>query len=248
MESERWAEIGYNVAMHEWEIIVIGGGHAGCEAALAAAHRGARTLLLALRLERLAHMPCNCSLGGPAKAHLIREVAALGGAMPRVADAAATHVRLLNTSKGPAVQAIRAQVDKVRYPALMRAMLEAQPGLTLLEGEAAALEVSEGQVIGVRLADGQLLSARAVVITTGTFLNGMTFVGKETQPAGRFGEPPATLLSASLAAHGLRLGRLKTGTTPRLHVDSIDYARCEAQPSADSPLPFQFDWQQPCAP
>ncbi|MHB9024281.1 MAG: tRNA uridine-5-carboxymethylaminomethyl(34) synthesis enzyme MnmG [Armatimonadota bacterium] len=241
-------EIGYNVAMREWDIIVIGGGHAGCEAALAAARRGARTLLLALRLERLAHMPCNCSLGGPGKAHLIREVAALGGAMPRVADAAATHVRLLNTSKGPAVQAVRTQVDKTRYPALMRALLDAQPNLTLREGEAASLEVAAGRVTGVRLADGSVLPARAVVVTTGTFLNGVTFIGSDTKPAGRHGEPPATYLSASLAALGLRLGRLKTGTTPRLHVDSIDYARCEEQPSSETPLTFQFDWQRPCAP
>jgi len=238
----------YNDPVISWDIIIVGGGHAGCEAALAAARRGARTLLVALRLDRLAHLPCNCSIGGPAKAQLVREIAALGGAMPRVADATATHVRMLNTSKGPAVQAIRAQVDKDRYPARMRTMLDAESNLELLEGEVAALDVREGYVTGVRLADGGTHGARAVILTTGTFLKGMTFVGAETTPAGRAREPPAAYLSDSLIEHGLRLGRLKTGTTPRLDAASIDYDCCEFQSTSDLPLPFQFAWQQPLAP
>ncbi|MHB0935863.1 MAG: tRNA uridine-5-carboxymethylaminomethyl(34) synthesis enzyme MnmG [Armatimonadota bacterium] len=234
--------------MRHWDVIIVGGGHAGCEAALAAARRGARTLLVAIQLERIAHLPCNCSLGGPAKAQLVREVAALGGAMPRVADATVTHARMLNTSKGPAVQAIRAQVDKERYPLLMRRMLEEQPGLELIEGETAAVAVSEGRVRGITLVDGRQFAADAVILATGTFLNGVTFIGSQTQPAGRHGEPPASHLSASLAAHGLRLGRLKTGTTPRIDAESIEYDRCELQPAAEEPLRFQFSWQHPHAP
>ncbi|HEY3379656.1 MAG TPA: tRNA uridine-5-carboxymethylaminomethyl(34) synthesis enzyme MnmG [Armatimonadota bacterium] len=234
--------------MLSWDLIVVGGGHAGCEAALVGARRGLRTLLLAIRRERIAHLPCNCSIGGPAKAHLVREIAALGGAMPRIADAAMTHVRMLNTSKGPAVQAIRAQVDKTRYPALMQQMLAGEPLLTVREGEVASLQVQAGQCVGVVLTDGAALVARTVILTTGTFLNGMTFIGTLTTPAGRDGEPPATQLSASLRAEGLRLGRFKTGTTPRLAADSIDYRRCEEQPSSAEPLHFQFAWQDPLHP
>ena len=234
--------------MSEWDVIVVGGGHAGCEAAWAAARRGARTLLLALTVDGVAQLPCNCSIGGPAKAQIVREIAALGGAMPRVADATMTHVRMLNTSKGPAVQAIRAQVDKTRYPQRMRECLLAQPSLTLMEGEVVAINAEQGMVTGVTMAGGAQYSAAAVILTTGTFLNGMTFIGAQCTPAGRYGEPPATHLSASLLAHGLRLGRLKTGTTPRLALDSIDYTRCEEQPSSTDPLHFQFAWQQPAAP
>jgi tRNA uridine 5-carboxymethylaminomethyl modification enzyme len=178
----------------------------------------------------------------------VREIAALGGAMPRVADAAATHIRLLNTSKGPAVQAIRMQVDKTRYPALMRALLDAESHLDLCEGEVAALQVEDDRITGVRLLDGRALTATAVILTTGTFLNGMTFIGAQTTPAGRHGEPPATQLSASLRALGLQLGRLKTGTTPRLAAESIDYAQCEVQPSTDAPIRFSFAWQHPAHP
>jgi tRNA uridine 5-carboxymethylaminomethyl modification enzyme len=215
---------------------------------MAAARRGARTLLLALRRDRIAHLPCNCSIGGPAKAHLVREIAALGGVMPRVADAAMTHVRLLNTSKGPAVQAIRAQEDKALYPETMQALLAATPGLEVWEGEAAALLTADGAVTGVELTDGRACPARAVILATGTFLDARTFVGSHTVAAGRHGEPPAAHLSASLRALGLRLGRLKTGTTPRLAADSIAYDRCELQPAEDASLAFEFAWQEPMLP
>ncbi len=146
------------------------------------------------------------------------------------------------------MQAIRAQMDKAMYPALMRDLLLSQPALTLREGEAAVLDVVQGHVAGIRLADGDFLPARAVVLATGTFLNGRTFIGAQATPAGRHGEPPATQLSASLCAHGLRLGRLKTGTTPRLDRQSVDFSQCEVQPSAASPLSFQFAWQHPRMP
>ncbi len=238
----------YNGRVNTWDVIVVGGGHAGCEAASAAARRGARTLLVALRRDRVAHLPCNCSIGGPAKAHLVREIAALGGLMPRIADAAMTHARLLNTSKGPAVRAIRAQVDKALYPALMRARLADEPNLAMLEGEAAAVLVEDGAAAGIAMADGRRFPARAVILATGTFLNARTFVGDVTEDAGRHGEPPARRLSASLAALGLRLGRLKTGTTPRLDAATIDYARCERQEPSPTPLAFQFAWQRPALP
>ena len=228
-----------------YDVIIIGGGHAGCEAALATARRGFSTLMLAIRLERVAHLPCNCSVGGPAKAQLVREVAALGGAMPRIADAAVTHVRMLNTGKGPAVQAIRMQVDKTLYPQLMREVLDAEPNLTLREGEAVGLLTEDSTITGVTLADGTEIAARAVILTTGTFLNGVTFIGDQTKPEGRCDEPPATRLSEGLRAVGLRLGRLKTGTTPRLRADSIDYSKCELQPSAEKPLQFEFGWRRP---
>ncbi len=168
--------------------------------------------------------------------------------MPRIADSAMTHVRMLNTSKGPAVQAIRAQADKSLYPARMQALLAAEPNLTLLEGETAAVLVEDGRVTGVLLADGRTCAAGAVILATGTFLNARTFVGDVTEEAGRHGEPPARQLSTSLAAIGLRLGRLKTGTTPRLDAATIDYARCELQASSPTPLAFQFDWQEPRTP
>jgi tRNA uridine 5-carboxymethylaminomethyl modification enzyme len=228
------------------DVIVIGGGHAGSEAALAVARLGCRTTLVTGRLDRIATLPCNCSIGGPAKGHLVREIDALGGAMAVVADATLTHLRVLNTGKGPAVQALRAQVDVQHYPAAMRATLEATPGVTIREGMVGALLVSDRRVRGVRLEDGTELAADAVVVTTGTFLRGLCHRGETRWEAGRgipeIGsvEPAAYGLSASLSALGFPLGRLKTGTTPRVAKGSVDLGAMAEQPSDPGAPPFSF--------
>ena len=233
---------------HDCDVLVIGGGHAGCEAALAAARMGCATLLVTGRLDRIGWLPCNCSIGGPAKGHLVREIDALGGAMAVVADATLTHLRMLNTGKGPAVRALRAQVDVERYPAAMRAVLESAENLTLREAMVEELLTANGDetITGVRLANGEVLTARAVVVTTGTFLRGLCHMGEAKWEAGRgvkgtsHVETAAYGLSASLARLGFPLGRLKTGTTPRLAKDSVDFSRLEVQPSEPDTPPLSF--------
>ena len=234
---------------HIYDVLVIGGGHAGCEAALAAARMGCNTILVTGRLDRIGHLPCNCSVGGPAKGHVVREVDALGGAMAVVTDATLTHLRLLNTGKGPAVQALRAQVDVEKYPAAMQSYLRGTDNLTLFEGMVEEL-VTEGtnnsRIVGVRLATGEEMRAQSVVVTTGTFLRGLCHMGETQWEAGRgVGqadqiETAAYGLSASLKALGFPLGRLKTGTTPRIDKDSIDFSRVEAQPTDVDAPPFSF--------
>lgn len=221
-----------------WDVLVVGGGHAGCEAALAAARMGARTALVTANPSQIARMPCNPSIGGPAKAHLVREVDALGGEMARVIDRTYLHVRMLNTSKGPAVQALRAQADRLAYSEAMAAVVRSQAGLEILTELVRDLFVEGGGIAGLRCVSGRLLRARSVVLTTGTFLGGLLHLGEVRRPGGRSGEPPARDLSRSLAAHGLRLGRMKTGTSPRVHRDSVDYAALEAVPPGDGPLAF----------
>ncbi|MCC6628923.1 MAG: tRNA uridine-5-carboxymethylaminomethyl(34) synthesis enzyme MnmG [Chloroflexi bacterium] len=225
-----------------WEVIVIGAGHAGCEAALAAARIGCRTLLLTTSRDTIALMPCNPSIGGPAKGHLVREIDALGGAMGQVIDRAAIQVRRLNEAKGPAVQALRAQADKRLYAAEMRRVLEAQPGLTIVEALVIDLLVEptgDGQrITGVATAAGQIYHAPAVVLTTGTFLRGRLIQGEAIATGGRVGEPAATELAAALARLGFRLRRLKTGTPPRVAAASIDYNATTLQPGSDAPLWF----------
>ncbi len=224
----------------DFDIIVIGGGHAGAEAAWVASRLGASTALVTLDPARIAQMSCNPAIGGLAKGQMVREIDALGGLMGIVSDNAGIQFRMLNRSKGPAVWGPRAQADKYKYSAEVRRLLETCPNLTILSGEAVEIVAEQSVIAGVRLADGTRLACRAVVVTTGTFLRGLMHTGEKKTEGGRFGEAAACGLSASLANLGLELGRLKTGTPPRLHRDSIDYSRFERQPGDDVPLPFSY--------
>ncbi len=223
---------------HRHPLIVVGAGHAGCEAALIAARLGVEASIVTMNFDAIGHMPCNPAIGGLAKGHLVREIDAMGGLMARMADGAGIQFKMLNRGRGPAVWSPRAQEDKALYRALVRAELEAAPGITLVQGQVTAFEVSGGRIRGVRLADGTLLEADAVIVTPGTFLDGVLHVGDRTVAGGRVGEAPARGLSDSLRDLGFRLVRLKTGTPPRLHRDSIDFARLATQRGDDPPRPF----------
>ncbi|MBT1511318.1 tRNA uridine-5-carboxymethylaminomethyl(34) synthesis enzyme MnmG [Bradyrhizobium sp. SRL28] len=221
-----------------FDVIVIGGGHAGCEAASAAARMGAKTALVTHRFATVGAMSCNPAIGGLGKGHLVREVDALDGLMGRVADAGGIQFRMLNRRKGPAVRGPRAQADRKLYAAAMQTAIQETANLCVIEGEADELIVSNGRVTGVRLGHGRELSAGAVVITTGTFLRGLIHLGEKNWPAGRVGEAPAMGLSASFERVGFTLGRLKTGTPPRLDGMTIDWSAVEMQPGDDPPEPF----------
>jgi tRNA uridine 5-carboxymethylaminomethyl modification enzyme len=224
--------------MHaRFDVIVVGGGHAGCEAAAAAARIGARTALVTHRFATIGAMSCNPSIGGLGKGHLVREIDALDGLMGRVADAGGIQFRMLNRRKGPAVRGPRAQADRKLYSAAMQQAVRQTRNLTVVEGEVDDL-LGDGQVTGVRLTDGRTLGARAVVLTTGTFLRGLIHIGERQIPAGRAGEAPAIGLSRTLERLGVTLGRLKTGTPPRLDGTTIDWAVLEPQPGDDPPEPF----------
>ena len=227
-----------NLVSDSFDVIVIGGGHAGCEAASAAARMGARTALVTHRFATVGAMSCNPAIGGLGKGHLVREVDALDGLMGRVADAAGIQFRMLNRRKGPAVRGPRAQADRKLYAAAMQAAIAETANLGVIEGEADELLVGDGRVAGIRLADGRELNAATVVITTGTFLRGLIHLGEKTWPAGRVGEAPALGLSKSFERAGFTLGRLKTGTPPRLDGSTINWIAVEMQPGDDPPEPF----------
>ncbi len=224
----------------DFDVVVIGGGHAGCEAANASARLGLNTLLLAVNLDTIGAMPCNPAVGGPGKSHLVKEVDALGGIMGIAADATYLQLRTLNMSRGPAVQSLRAQSDKREYSAWMKKYMESLPNVTLRQGMVKSFIVENNRLTGVELAFGDRIGAKAVVLCAGTFLEGTIWIGKETMPAGRAGEFPAHGLSASLRSLGFRLDRLKTGTPPRIDGRTINYSNLPVVPGDENPDFFSF--------
>lgn len=224
----------------KFDVVVIGAGHAGCEAASAAARMGAETALVTLNLDLIGQMSCNPAIGGIAKGHLVREIDALGGIMGRVIDRTGIQFRLLNRSRGPAVQSPRAQADRALYRSEMRIMLESTPNLHLRQGLVTDFIIKDGQIRGVEMQDTRRLQATAVILATGTFLNGLIHTGKRTYAAGRAGEPASTDLAESLKRLGFPVGRLKTGTPPRLDGRTIDWEQFEPQLGDEQPIPFSF--------
>ena len=218
-------------ASETYDVVVVGAGHAGCEASVAAARTGARVALVTLNLDLVAQMSCNPAVGGIAKGHLVREIDALGGVMGQVTDEVGIQFRLLNTSRGPAVWSPRAQCDKKQYRIRMRQLLEREPNLDIKQAEVAGLSIKGGRVRGVELLDGRMIAAKAVIVTTGTFLNGLVHIGERTYPAGRSGEPASLMLGEVLRGLGFRCCRLKTGTPPRLDGadDQLDCVRATAR-------------------
>src|SRR6185503_12655162 len=227
-----------------YEVVVVGAGHAGCEAAHAAARMGCSTALYTMNADLIAQMSCNPAVGGIAKGHLVREIDALGGVMGLVADEAGIQFRLLNTSRGPAVWSPRAQEDKALYRTLMRRTLERTPNLFIKQAEVTALLFDRRAVAGIELQDGRRVSASAVILTTGTFLNGLIHIGEKQFTAGRSGEPASISLANRIRAMGFEWGRLKTGTPPRLDRRTIDFSKFESQPGDPEPTPFSFRTQR----
>src|SRR5690606_17191950 len=240
LRPQAFFQSGISLMTREFDVIVIGGGHAGCEAASAAARMGARTALITHRIDTIGEMSCNPAIGGLGKGHLVREVDAVDGLMGRVTDAAGIQFRMLNRRKGPAVRGPRAQADRKLYRKAMQAAILNHRNLEVIEGGASDLLVEAGEVRGVVVEDGRQWRTRRVVLTTGTFLRGMIHIGTERIPAGRVGEAPALGLSERLYGLGLKLGRLKTGTPARLAADSINWDGLEVQPGDNPPAPFSF--------
>jgi len=225
----------------KYDVIVVGAGHAGCEAALAAARMGHQTLVLTVNVDHIGEMSCNPAVGGLAKGHLVREVDALGGEIAKNIDATGIQFRRLNTKKGPAVQSSRAQADKEKYRLRMKQVLENQQNLDVKQGLVDALIIEGGAAKGVITSIGERFCGKAVILTTGTFLNGLVHIGLKHFPSGRMGDPPSNKLSEHLKALGLTVGRLKTGTTPRLDGRTIDFSGLSAQYGDDPPVPFSFE-------
>ncbi len=228
------------IKTNTFEVIVVGGGHAGCEAALASGRKGCRTLLLTQNLDTIAQMSCNPAIGGLAKGHIVREIDALGGEMAKCIDYTGIQFRVLNVSKGPAVQAYRAQADKVQYRLYMKRVLERQSKLTLMQDTVTKILIENNAIIGVETQSGNTYYTKSMILTTGTFLNGLIHIGLTSFPAGRFGEFPSTDLADAIKTLGFQMGRLKTGTPPRANSKSIDYSFLKIQPGDEPPLPFSF--------
>src|SRR3954463_5059454 len=224
-----------------FDVIVIGAGHAGVEAAWAAGRLGRTVGLCTLSGGTIAHMPCNPAVGGTAKGHLVREIDALGGLMGRAIDATGIQFKLLNRSRGPAVWSPRAQADKRRYSAWVKSALESEPNINWIFGKAARILTSIGRIVGLELETGERYACGSVVVTTGTFLNGLIHIGPEQRPAGRVGEPPSHDLAESLKSFGFEWGRLKTGTPPRLDRRGTDFSRLNVERGDAPPVPFSFE-------
>tara|TARA_B100000315_G_scaffold2440_1_gene2262 strand:- start:17435 stop:19288 length:1854 start_codon:yes stop_codon:yes gene_type:complete len=228
------------IKTNSFQVIVVGGGHAGCEAALASARKGCRTLLLTQNLDTIAQMSCNPAIGGLAKGHIVREIDALGGEMAKCIDHTGIQFRVLNVSKGPAVQAYRAQADKTQYRLYMKRALERQSKLTLMQDTVTKILIQNNAIKGVETQSENIFYAKSLILTTGTFLNGLIHIGLTSFPAGRFGEFPSIDLADAIKTLGFQLGRLKTGTPPRVNSKSIDYSFLKIQPGDDPPPPFSF--------